>query len=71
MTDQIDRAGAFQLGGVNLISYKSFDGDGVPNYLDNDDDGDGVLTIDEYDTDNDGTPDDTDGDGTPDYLDPS
>ena len=34
MTDQIDRAGAFQLGGVNLISYKSFDGDGVPNRLD-------------------------------------
>ncbi len=34
MTDQIDRAGAFQLGGVNLISYSSFDGDGTPKRLD-------------------------------------
>jgi len=29
-----DRPGAFELGGVNLISYKSFDGDGVPKRLD-------------------------------------
>ena len=34
MTDQIDRAGAFSLGGVNLISYSSFDGDGTPKRLD-------------------------------------
>ena len=34
MTDQIDRAGAFQLGNVNLISYSSFDGDGTPKRLD-------------------------------------
>ena len=34
MTDQIDRAGAFQLGGVNLVSYASFDGDGTPKRLD-------------------------------------
>jgi len=34
MTDQIDRAGAFKLGGVNLISYSSFDGDGTPKRLD-------------------------------------
>ena len=34
MTTQIDRAGSFELGGVNLISYSSFDGDGTPNRLD-------------------------------------
>ncbi len=46
------------------------DGDGTPNYLDEDDDGDGVNTIDE-DRDNDGNPsnDDSDGDDIPDYLD--
>ena len=47
------------------------DGNGIPNYLDNDDDGDGVLTIDEYDVNADGVADDSDGDGTPDYLDAS
>ena len=32
--DNVDRPGAFKLGGVNLISYKSFDGDGTPKRLD-------------------------------------
>ena len=32
--DTVDRPGAFKLGGVNLISYKSFDGDGTPKRLD-------------------------------------
>jgi hypothetical protein len=51
------------------------DGDGIPNYQDEDDDGDNVLTKFEIivdDIDNDGDPTnnlDTDGDGTPDYLD--
>ena len=44
------------------------DGDGTPNYLDNDDDGDGVLTQFEA-KDVDGNPIDTDGDGDVDYLD--
>lgn len=59
------------------------DGDGIPNYLDNDDDGDFILTSVEYvfirstttaslDTDNDGTPNyldnDDDGDGVLTYL---
>lgn len=44
------------------------DGDGIPNYLDNDDDGDGILT--QYEAvDMDGNPADTDGDGDVDYLD--
>ena len=34
MTLKNDRPGAFELGGVNLISYKSFDGDGTPKRLD-------------------------------------
>ena len=29
-----DRPGAFELGGVNLVSYSSFDGDGTPKRLD-------------------------------------
>jgi hypothetical protein len=49
------------------------DGDGTPDYLDDDDDGDGILTADEgADPNGDGDPSDavdTDGDGTPDYLD--
>jgi outer membrane protein OmpA-like peptidoglycan-associated protein len=46
------------------------DGDGVPDYLDDDDDGDGIPTIDEdLDGDGDPTNDDSDGDGKPDYLD--
>lgn len=47
------------------------DGDGTPDYTDEDDDNDGILTISE-DADGDGDPtnDDTDGDGIPDYLDP-
>ena len=51
-------------------TFRDTDGDGIPNYLDNDDDNDGLLTIDE-DVDNNGTPlnDDTDGDGIPNYLD--
>lgn len=51
------------------------DGDGVPDFADNDDDGDGTLTIDEIRDENGNVitdpalfP-DADGDGTPDYLD--
>lgn len=46
------------------------DGDGTPNFLDNDDDGDGVLTRYE-DVNGNGNwfDDDTDGDGKPNYLD--
>lgn len=43
------------------------DGDGTPNYIDNDDDGDGILTKDELDAN--GNPLDTDNDGIFDYLD--
>jgi len=50
------------------ITNDDIDGDGTPNYLDNDDDGDGVLTIDEA-VDADGNPIDTDGDGDVNYLD--
>lgn len=49
------------------------DGDGIPNYLDEDDDGDNILTKNEKpDPNGDGDlsdAQDTDGDGTPDYLD--
>ncbi len=47
------------------------DGDGIPNFMDEDDDGDNVPTEDEIEIDDDGniTYTDTDGDGTPDYLD--
>ena len=47
------------------------DGDGIPNYRDNDDDGDGTLTIDEENTttqDNNPTNDVTDPNAGPDYL---
>ena len=56
--------------GNNDLDNDDTDGDGIPNYLDEDDDNDGVNTIDE-DRDNDGNPanDDSDGDQTPDYLD--
>ena len=54
-----------------IVTADDTDGDGTPNYLDNDDDGDGILTIEEYDVDNDGIPDDRNDDGTPDYLDPN
>jgi hypothetical protein len=50
------------------IENDDTDGDGVANYLDNDDDGDGVLTQFEA-KDEDGNPADTDGDGDVDYLD--
>ncbi len=47
------------------------DGDGIADYLDDDDDNDGIPTADE-DVNNNGdlTDDDSDGDGIPDYLDP-
>lgn len=47
------------------------DGDGVPNYVDNDDDNDGRLTKYEIEVDSNGniTYPDVDGDGIPDYLD--
>lgn len=49
------------------------DGNGVPNYLDNDDDGDRRLTRDEIIIHPDGTLEfpDTNGNGIPDYLDPN
>jgi len=52
------------------LSNDDTDGDGVPDYKDEDDDGDGTLTRNE-DADGDGNPmnDDTDKDGIPDYLD--
>lgn len=60
---------------VNFINTKDetdddTDGDGSPNYLDQDDDGDGILTINE-DINNDGDPtnDDSNGNGIPNYLD--
>lgn len=60
----------------NFPDAEDFDGDGIPNYLDQDDDDDNVQTRFEIDTENlDGDDDpttnflDTDGDGEPDYLD--
>lgn len=49
------------------------DGDGIPNFLDDDDDGDGVLTRDEIIIHSDGTLEfpDSNGNGIPDYLDPT
>jgi hypothetical protein len=44
-----------------LLGCPDVDGDGMPDYLDDDDDGDGLLTPAESG--------DSDGDGTPDYLD--
>ena len=58
--------------------YTDSDGDGIPDYRDNDDfDRDGIADTDDLDTDNDGIPDsiegdgivDTDGDGVPDSRD--
>ncbi len=48
------------------------DGDGLPNFIDNDDDGDGNLTADE-DSNQDGDPtnDDNNNNGIPDYLEPT
>ncbi len=50
-------------------------GDGIPDYLDDDDDGDGIPDHLDDDVDGDGIPDveeehdiDSDGDGIPDYL---
>ncbi len=46
------------------------DGNGTPDYLDNDDDGDGILIADEdYNQNGDPTDDDCDGDNIPNYLD--
>jgi gliding motility-associated-like protein len=46
------------------------DGDGIPNYLDEDSDDDTVSDADENDPDGDNFgPDDTDGDGLPDFID--
>jgi hypothetical protein len=58
------------LNGDNIFTNDDTDGDGIPNYYDDDDDGDGVLTKDE-DANGDGDPrnDDSNGNGIPDYLD--
>ncbi|MFD1063751.1 hypothetical protein ACFQ1Q_10885 [Winogradskyella litorisediminis] len=60
----------------NYPDAQDFDGDGIPDYLDQDDDNDNVLTIDELDSENaDGddnpltNPLNTDGDEFPNYLD--
>jgi hypothetical protein len=50
------------------LTNDDIDGDGTPNYLDNDDDGDGIPTADEA-VDVNGNPIDTDGDGDVNYLD--
>ena len=61
------------LNGDGNLENDDTDGDGIPNFLDNDDDGDMILTSAEYVFTNTGrntmTLRDTDGDGTPDYLD--
>lgn len=51
------------------LTDDDLDGDGIPNYLDEDDNNDGILTKD-HDTNNNGNPtdDDSDADGIPDYL---
>ncbi|AUC80762.1 hypothetical protein [Lacinutrix sp. Bg11-31] len=58
------------INGNNNLDDDDTDGDGIPNYQDEDDDNDGVNTVDE-DYDNDGNPmnEDSDGDGIADYLD--
>lgn len=58
------------LNGDENFNNEDTDGDGIPNFQDDDDDGDGILTIDE-DTNGNGdyNDDDEDGDGIPDYLD--
>ena len=61
------------LNGDGNLENDDTDGDGIPNFLDNDDDGDMVLTSAEYVFTNTGRNTmalrDTDSDGTPDYLD--
>lgn len=61
------------LNGDGNLSNDDTDGDGIPNFLDNDDDGDMVLTEFEYVFSGGllggNTLQDTDGDGVPDYLD--
>ncbi|WP_195871800.1 hypothetical protein [Winogradskyella marina] len=64
----------FEYGPGGLENPQDSDGDGIPDYLDEDDDNDNVRTRDEIDNsdgDDDPTtnPLDTDGDGIPDYLD--
>ena len=61
------------LNGNQDLTDDDTDGNGVPNYLDNDDDGDRRLTKDEIIIHPDGTLEfpDSNGNGTPDYLDPT
>ena len=64
----------FEYGPGGIDNPKDTDGDGIPDYLDQDDDNDNVLTrfeLNDDDEDDDPftNPLDTDGDGTPDYLD--
>lgn len=61
------------LNGNQYLGDDDTDGDGIPNYLDDDDDGDGRLTRDEIIIHDDGTLEfpDRNQNGTPDYLDPT
>jgi outer membrane protein OmpA-like peptidoglycan-associated protein len=54
--------------GDNVEGLADTDGDGLPDFCDEDDDGDGVPTAEERDRGGDGFEDDSDGDGIPDYL---
>lgn len=58
------------INGDGNLDNDDTDGDGIPNYRDEDDDGDNIPTVDEgIDTSNPSQSRDTDSDGTPDYLD--
>lgn len=58
------------INGDGNLDNDDTDGDGIPNYRDEDDDGDNIPTVDEgIDTSNPSQSRDTDSDGKPDYLD--
>ena len=74
--DNDDIPSVDEYGPGGIANPQDSDGDGIPDYLDEDDDNDNVLTRNELDNQNlDGddnpltNPLDTDGDGTPNYLD--
>jgi len=60
---------AEDLNNNQILADDDTDGDGTPNYYDNDDDGDGITTINEdYDRNGNPADDDTDNSGVADYL---